>query len=225
MNTEKYQIGKNYGLLEAIDFFYKYNPKTNRNILYVTTRCTQCGLTKNMRAQKLYYKEYISCKCQKETSLGLYKAKIYSIWGNMKDRCHNPKCKSYKNYGGRGIKVCDEWRKDFVSFYNWAMSHGYQEGLSIDRIDNDGDYEPSNCQWLTVGDNIAKANHYNYRHKSNSGKRYKITSPSGDIYIFENANKFCRDNPQLKLDANTLRETCRRTENHNYKGWYCEYES
>ena len=63
----------------------------------------------------------------------------------------------YDRYGGRGIKVCDEWENDFQAFYNWAMSNGYRDDLTIDRIDNDGDYEPSNCQWITQAENTSKA--------------------------------------------------------------------
>lgn len=75
----------------------------------------------------------------------------------MKQRCRDPNGKSYKNYGGRGIKVCQEWTDDFEAFYTWAMAHGYQEGLTIDRIDNDGDYKPDNCQWITLEENVSKA--------------------------------------------------------------------
>jgi hypothetical protein len=76
-------------------------------------------------------------------------SKIYSAWSNMKDRCINKKCKVYNRYGGRGIKVCDGWNNSFKSFYDWSMANGYDDSLSIDRICNDGNYEPSNCRWTT----------------------------------------------------------------------------
>ena len=82
---------------------------------------------------------------------GLYKSRLYWVWHSMKDRCYNPKATSYKHYGGRGIKVCDEWKNSFKTFYDWSYSHGYDENAprnkcTIDRINNDGDYEPSNCR-------------------------------------------------------------------------------
>jgi len=73
----------------------------------------------------------------------------------MKERCSNPNSPKYKYYGKRGIIVCTEW-KDFEEFQSWALSNGYQEGLSIDRIDNDGNYEPDNCRWLPLSENIRR---------------------------------------------------------------------
>ena len=79
--------------------------------------------------------------------------RLYGIWSNMKSRCNNPRCIAYKYYGERGIKVCKEW-SSFESFREWAMSSGYSDDLQIDRIDNDGNYCPKNCRWVTQKQNL-----------------------------------------------------------------------
>lgn len=81
------------------------------------------------------------------------KNKLLSRFRHMLERCYDPKNKSYYRYGGRGIEVCPEWKEDFSNFEKWALSHGYQEDLAIDRIDNDGNYSPDNCRFVTLKEN------------------------------------------------------------------------
>lgn len=77
--------------------------------------------------------------------------KLYEVWCSMRQRCYNTNNKSYKNYGGRGISICEEW-SDFANFRDWAMNNGYREGLSIERLDVNSNYEPQNCCWISIGD-------------------------------------------------------------------------
>ncbi len=84
------------------------------------------------------------------------KFRVYRVWSCMLARCENPKHLAFKNYGGRGIKVCEKWH-DAAAFIKWATESGYKDGLTIDRIDNDGNYEPFNCQWMTKSENSKKA--------------------------------------------------------------------
>lgn len=98
---------------------------------------------------------------------------LYTLWGNIKYRCNNPKSKDYANYGGRGITICDEWANSYEAFHNWAIENGYREGLQIDRIDNNMGYSPDNCRWTTP--KVNSNNRRNRRTVEFNGREMTIT--------------------------------------------------
>jgi len=95
---------------------------------------------------------------------GQWGARLYYVWWGMIQRCENLNSKDYKNWGGRGILVCPEWRKDFSVFRKWALGHGYKDNLTIDRISNDKGYSPENCQFITKSENSLKSWHVDGSH-------------------------------------------------------------
>lgn len=115
-------------------------------------RC-ECGTEKVVSELSLIKGQSKSCGClhlDKLTTHNKAYTRIYNIWGHMKDRCNREKSHAYKNYGGRGVKVCDEWADSFENFYDWAMNNGYEDNLTLDRIDVNGNYEPANCRFITM---------------------------------------------------------------------------
>ena len=112
---------------------------------------TSCGCYKREQLSRQVYKQ--------NTTHGESHTRLYSIWASMKKRCNNPNDIGYSLYGGRGIKVCHEWADSYVAFADWARSNGYQDNLSIDRIDNDKGYEPSNCRWATDQEQAENTRH------------------------------------------------------------------
>lgn len=124
-----------------------------------------------------------SCGCLKFKQNGKAKqngvySRLYAIYYSILDRCTNSKSRSFCRYGGRGITVCDEWANSYLCFYEWAVSHGYCDGLSIDRIDNDRGYSPENCRWADAYTQAANKglrmdNKTGYRGVARSGERFK----------------------------------------------------
>lgn len=88
--------------------------------------------------------------------------RLYGVWASMKSRCNNPNREKWPRYGGRGIYVCPEWDNDVEAFADWALSNGYEPGLQLDRIDNDGPYSPENCRWVTAKENCRNTRRNKY---------------------------------------------------------------
>jgi hypothetical protein len=126
-------------------------------------RCA-CGRTSTVRVSKLRAGLSSSCKPCSKIKHGDSSARLYHVWAGMKRRCYNPNVAMYPRYGGRGITICPEWH-DYGTFKAWAYAAGYRddaprggEALSIERIDPDGNYEPSNCEWITSSENARRMN-------------------------------------------------------------------
>lgn len=171
-------IGKKFGKLTVLakceDSKYKYK-----------CRC-DCGTIKCISKYKLLNGSTKSCGCSRGVRHGKHDSRLYTIYYKMKTRCYNQHYNGYKNYGARGITICDEWLSDFMTFYDWAINNGYRDYLTIDRIDNDGNYEPSNCRWVTM-------------HEQNRNKRdTKMCTINGETHCLTDWCKI------LNLDRNTV---------------------
>lgn len=161
MGKVKDLTGMHFGRLTAVEKL----PPQGKNAAFMWRCNCECGGTAIVRGTDLTNGHTLSCGCyrQMQRVMPNSELRLHRIWTNMKQRCSNPKSKDYRYYGGRGISVCDEWA-EFEAFFYWAMQNGYKDGLTIERKDNDGNYCPSNCEWITAA-----------RQHRNTGKTKKYT--------------------------------------------------
>lgn len=160
--------GEKFGRWTLIQDSYIKNKR-----VHALCKC-ECGTIKEKRLSE--FKKSQSCGCftkEINTKHGKSKTKIYRIYKSMKNRCYNKTFIQFDNYGGRDISICQEWLDNFLIFEEWALANGYQEGLQIDRINNDLGYSPENCRWVTHAQN-------QYNKKSYKKDKYK------GVFKFEN---------------------------------------
>jgi hypothetical protein len=142
--------GKKFGRLTVISVFGKTK---SFNTIWLC-KC-DCGKEVTVINTNLTRGNSKSCGCvniekicERNTTHGMTGTPLYKVWVSMRNRCNTKSCSTYKYYGGRGIKICNEWQ-EFNNFYNWALKNGFKEELTLDRKNNNGNYEPSNCRWVT----------------------------------------------------------------------------
>lgn len=161
----------------------KYSHKNSKRMVYWLCKC-DCGNEKIVLGNNLRRGKSLSCGClarelnSQNHQLGKDKdrTKIYYAWSNLKRRCYDEKNFNYQNYGARGIVVCNKWKNNFQEFYDWSIKNGYAKNLTLDRIDVNGNYEPSNCRWITLLEQANnKRNNYYVKYEN---KMYTIADLS-----------------------------------------------
>lgn len=185
-------IGNKYGNLMVVQKSNKKNK--NRETSWICI--CDCGNTTTVIGSNLKNGNTKSCGCLHKKH-GMARSRIYKIWINMKSRCYNINTKSYKDYGRKGIRVCSEWKNDFKNFYDWAIVNGYKDNLTIDRINVNENYKPSNCRWV------------NKKEQANNTTRNHYIELNGEKHTLQQWSE------KTKIKSSTIRERLKR-------GWTIE---
>lgn len=194
-SEREYEIGDKIGEYEVVSIEKKER-------VYYIVKC-KCGRTKVIRADILKGLKNKHCGCLDKNinskyivnaPIDIQHKKLLDCWHHMKRRCYVDTCKAYHNYGGRGISICDVWKNDFLSFKAWSLSNGFRIGLTIDRINCDGNYEPSNCRFISLIENC--------RNKRNTKITMEIAETIRSMYI--NGFKQCELATMFNLTAQNI---------------------
>lgn len=213
-------INKRFGKLLIVEYlgFYSKNGK-GRKEHYYNAECECGGNPQEIMRRNVTSGTTSSCGCiyksgllDRITTHGLSDHRLYKIYMGIKKRCGNPNHSDFEYYGGRGIKICEEWISDdgFLNFYNWSIENGYKDNLTIDRIDVDGDYEPNNCRWATMKEQAIN------RRKDRTAI---AISPSGKEHEIECLEDFIKEN---NFDRFTVYK-CLKGEYRQHNGWQFKY--
>ena len=168
MRKRKNLIGQSFGRLTVIAEGKTRESNNKRKQYYWLCQCSCGSQPKEINQNSLLNGEIISCGCYHSEhnheygfKHGMSHTRIYTIWSGMIQRCCNPNAKNYPRYGSRGVTVCEEW-KEFKNFYDWSKISGYSDNLTIERLDNNGNYCPENCTWITKQKQMrnTRRNHY-----------------------------------------------------------------
>ena len=220
-------IGKKFGRWTVLSYVEKRGH--NR---YWNCQC-ECGTVKEVNESNLKRGATTSCGCYRKEYLaterkthGMVGTRIYNIYSSMKNRCNNPNEKSYPNYGGRGITICKEWNDNFHSFFDWAMANGYRDDLTIDRIDVNGNYEPSNCRWADINvqaNNTRKNRFITFNGKTKTLQQWSIETGIPRTDISNRLSYGWSLDKALTMKPNSYRKNSKyityNGETHNIKEW------
>ena len=192
-NKIKINPNDRYGDLTVIEALGKIKKAHH---FYYKVRCI-CGNEEIVKGTDLHtgvkkHCMYCGIKNGKNYKHGMCKTRLYVTWRNMINRCHNQNDTQFDLYGKREIQVCNEWKQDFKIFYNWAINNGYKENLTIDRINNNGNYEPSNCRWA------------NDKEQANNRRTNHNVEIKGEV---RNVSEWCE---LFNINVSTVRDRMRR---------------
>ncbi len=204
--------GQTFGRLTAKLRLFR-GKGTYRRPMYECTCSCNSGITTYVRQEALIGESVTpikSCGCLRFEALklnktnmthGLSKHSLYGVRANMIKRCYDSKCPAFLQYGSRGIEICDDWLEDFLSFYNWAMTHGWRTGLEVDRINTDGPYSPENCQLITKVENVLKLQREYGRAFYLNGEQININRLSKDSNVSADVCKKLLSNSYSEKDV------------------------